>query len=118
MNLKQSHSFKVECIFVFEGGLTVIHPTDHPDGGLTFPENESQRCSKPNCFKKQIQYEPSKDQIKTLIALSTDCTQKVTHICSFNGLSGLSSWIGSNGISNSYWHGNQNSGNFQMPIFK
>ena len=103
---------KVECRFDFGGGLTVIYPTDHPEGGFTFPENENQRCLEANCFKKQIEYGPSKDQIRSLIALSSNCTQKVTHNCNFNGLSDLSSWIGLNGTINSYWHGNRNTGPF------
>ena len=107
----------MKCIFGFKGGLTVIYPTDHNKEGITFPENESQRCSEANCFKKQIQYSPSKDQIKKLIALSTNCTQKVTLNCNFNGLSGLSSWIGVNGTANSYWHGNRNSGTFHSKEF-
>ena len=118
LNLGCSRSFKVECLFGSAGGLTVIHPTDHPEEGFTFPENESQRCSKANCFKKQIEYGPSIDQIRTLVALSTNCRQKVTHNCSFNGLSSLSSWIGSNGTANSYWHGNRNSGPFQLSLFR
>ena len=112
LNFKLSHSFKVECMFGLKHGLTIIHPTDQPEGGFQFPENESQRCLKANCFKRRIQYGPSTDQIKTLIALSTNCTQKITHNCNFNGLSGLSSWISSNGTTNSYWHGNRNSGTF------
>ena len=104
----------MECRFGLKGGLTVIYPTDHPGEGFTFPENESQRCLKANCFKKQIEYGPTKDQIGTLIELSSNCAQKVAHNCNFNGLSGLSSWIDRNGTTNSYWHGNRNSGTFQF----
>lgn len=116
LNLGCSRSFKVECLFGSAAGHTVIHPTDYPEGGFTFPENESQRCSEANCFRKQIEYGPSKNQIGTLIALSVSCTQKVTHNCNINGLSGISSWIGSNGVSNSYWHGHRNSGTFQLLV--
>ena len=100
----------MECLFGSEGGQTVIPPSDQLKEGFIFPENEQQRCSKPNCFKKEIEYAPTKDQIKSLMALSSDCSQKITHTCNFNGLTGISSWIDSNGNANSYWHGNRNSG--------
>ena len=111
LNLKQSRSFKVECFFGTEGAQTAVHPSDWSVGGFTFPENESQRCIKANCYKKEIAYAPSKDQIKALVSLSTNCSQKVTHVCNMNGLSGLSSWIDAIGTANSYWHGNRTSGN-------
>ena len=116
MNLVESHSFKVKCVFGTEGGQTVIHPVDWPEQGFTFPENESQRCSKANCYQKEVAYVPSKAQIKSLIALSSNCTQTVTHTCNFNALSGLSSWIGFNETVNSYWHGNKTSGKFQLTL--
>ena len=106
----------MECLFGSDGGQTVIYPTDWPEEGFTFPENETQRCSAANCFKKEISYVPSKIQIKSLMSLSSDCLQKVIHTCNANGLTGSSSWIGINGTSNSYWHGNRNSGKFQMYI--
>ena len=102
----------MECLFGSVGGETVIRPDDWPEGGFTFPENESQRCSKANCYKKDVAYVPSKAQIKSLMALSSNCTQTVTNTCNFNALTGLSSWIGLNGTENSYWHGNKNSGKF------
>ena len=114
MNLKQSHSFKVECSFESDGGQTVVHPSDWPKGGFTFPEEENRRCSKANCYKKEVSYVPSKTQIKALVSLSSNCSQKVSHNCYFNGLTGLSSWIDSNGTPNSYWHGNKTSGKFQF----
>ena len=98
-------------MFGSEGALTLIRPTDWPEGGFVFPENENQRCSSANCYKKEVSYDPSKKQISSLMALSLNCTQKVSHTCNINALSGLSSWIGSNGTANSYWHGNRNSGN-------
>ena len=110
----------MECVFGTEGGQTVIHPVDWPDQGFIFPENETQRCSAANCYKKEIAYVPSKIQLKSLMALSSTCHQKVSHMCNFNALTGLSSWIGSNGTANSYWHGNQiqaNSGRFQFFVF-
>ena len=109
-----SHSFKVKCLFGSEGGQTVIYPSFWPEDGFTFPENESQRCSKANCYKKDVVYVPSKAQIKSLTAMSSNCTQKVTHTCNFNALTGLSSWIGSNGTVNSYWSGNRESGTFHF----
>ena len=114
MNLEKSRSFEVECLFGSEGVETAVYPSDWPEEGFTFPEEESQRCSKANCFKKEVSYVPSKTQIKALVSLSSNCSQKVTHVCNINGLSGLSSWIDANGTSNSYWHGNQTSGNFQF----
>ena len=45
--------------------------------------------------------------IKALIGLSTSCEQKITHKCSSNILTGYSSWIGIDGATNNYWHGNQ-----------
>ena len=117
MNLIQSRSFKVECLFGSEDAVTAVHPSDWPEGGFTFPENESQRCTKANCYTKDVPYVPSKTQIKALVSLSSHCSQKVTHVCNINGLTGLSSWIDANGTSNSYWHGNQNSGNFQFIQF-
>ena len=113
VNLVQSHSFKVECLFGLEGGQTIVHPVDWPEEGFIFPENENQRCSSANCYTKDIAYVPSKFQIKSLMALSSNCTQKVTHTCNINDLTGVSSWIDSSGTTNSYWHGNRNSGNFQ-----
>ena len=106
----------MECLFGIEGSQTIINPIDWPEEGFTFPENESQRCSKANCYKKEVSYRyvPSKIQIRSLMAVSSSCWQKVTHTCNFNALSGFSSWIGSNGTSNSYWHGNKNSGNFKF----
>ena len=113
LNLAWSHSFKVECLFGADGAQTLIHPVDWPEKGFIFPANESQRCSTANCYKKEVAYVPFKTQIKSLMALSSDCTQKVTHTCNANGLTGVSSWIDSNGTTNSYWHGYRNSGNFQ-----
>ena len=113
MNLVQSHSFKVECLFGSNGAQTVVHPIDWPEEGFIVPENEHQRCLSPNCYKKEVAYTPSKTQIKSLMALSTNCTQTVTHTCNINELTGVSSWIGSNGTENSYWHGDRNSGKFQ-----
>ena len=101
-------------MFGSEGAETAVYPFDWPEEGFTFPEEKSQRCSKANCFKKEVSYVPSKTQIKALVSLSSNCSQKVTHVCNINGLSGLSSWIDANGTSNSYWHGNQTSGNFQF----
>lgn len=113
MNLASSHSFKVECLFGTDGGQTIVHPVNWPEKGFTFPENESQRCSKANCYKKEVSYVPLKAQIKALVALSSNCSQKVSHICNFNGLTNLSSWIDSNGTTNSHWHGDRISGKFQ-----
>ena len=104
----------MECIFGPEGALTIVHPDGWPEEGYTFPENESQRCTKANCYTKEVSYVPSKDQIKALVSLSSNCSQKVTHVCNINGLSGLSSWIDANETANSYWHGNRTSGNFQF----
>ena len=104
----------MECVFGTDGGQTVIHPVDWPEQGFTFPENESRRCSKANCYKKEVVYAPSEAEIKSLMVLSSNCTQTITNTCNFNALTGLSSWIGSNGTANSYWHGNQNSGKFQL----
>ena len=104
----------MECLFGLEGAQTIVHPADWPEEGFTFPENESQRCSSANCYKKEVDYVPSKAQIKSLMALSANCTQKVIHTCNINALTSLSSWIGSNGAANSYWHGNRNSGNSQI----
>ena len=115
MNLKQRHSFKVECLFGSDGADTAVDPSDWPEGGFSFPENESQRCTKANCYSKDVSYVPSKTQIKALVSLSSNCSQKVSHICNFNALTGLSSWIDSNGTSNSYWHGNKTSG--KCPFF-
>lgn len=111
---RKSHSFKVECLFGSEGGQTVIRPDDWPEEGFTFPDNDSQRCSSANCYKKDVVYVLSKAQIKSLMALSSNCTQTVTNTCNINALTGFSSWIGSNGIANSFWHGNKNSGKFQF----
>ena len=99
-------------MFGFDGGLTLIRPADWSEEGYIFPEDNSQRCSSANCYKKDVAYVPSKTQIKSLMALSSNCTQKVTHTCNINALTGVSSWIGSNGTVNSYWHGNKNSGKF------
>ena len=104
----------MECLFGSEGGYTIIHPVDWPDHGFTFPGNETQRCSSANCYKKEVAYVPSKTQIMALVALSSNCTQKVTHVCNVNGLTGVSSWIDSNGTANSYWHGDRKSGTFQF----
>ena len=104
----------MQCLFGSDGGQTAIQPSDWPEGGLTFPEEESQRCSKANCYTKDIAYAPTKTQIKALVSLSSNCSQKVSHNCYFNGLTGLSSWIDSNGTPNSYWHGNKTSGKFQF----
>ena len=97
-----------------KGALTLVSPSDWPEEAFTFPENESQRCSSANCYRKEIAYVPSNAQIKSLMALSSNCTQKVTHTCNINPLTGLSSWIGSNGTANSYWHGSRNSGTFSF----
>jgi len=104
----------VECIFGFEGAQTIVHPADWPDEGFIYPENESQRCISANCYKKEVDYVPSKAQIKSLMALSSNCTQQVIHTCDVNGLTGDSSWIDSNGTANYYWHGNRNSGKSQI----
>ena len=104
----------MECLFGNEGGQTIVYPLDWPEEGFTFPDNESQRCSKPNCYKKEVAYVPSRSQIMALVALSSNCTQKVTHVCEVNGLTGVSSWIDSNGTANSYWHGDRQSGRFQF----
>ena len=102
----------MECLFGSEGGQTIVHPVDWPDQGFIFPENETQRCSAANCYKKEVAYVPSKTQIMALAMLSSNCTQKVTHVCNVNGLTGVSSWIGLNETTNSYWHGDRNSGTF------
>lgn len=104
----------MDCLFGSEGGQTLIHPVGWPEKGFIFPENESQRCSSANCYMKEVAYTPSKAQIKALLALSSNCTQQVTNTCNVNGLTGVSSWIDSNGTANSYWHGDRNSGNFQL----
>ena len=117
LNLKESHSFKVECLFSSEGGQTVVYPINWPEEGFTFPGNESERCSQAFCHKKEVEYVPSKIQMKSLMALSSNCTQKVSHRCNINALTGYSSWIDSNGTANSYWHGNRNSGSLQFFAF-
>ena len=112
----------MECLFGSDGAQTLLHPSECPERGFIFPANESQRCSKANCYKKEISYVPSKPQIMALVSLSSQCSQKVTHLCNLNGLTGLSSWIDANGNSNSYWHGNRDKGkvsivrNFQSKI--
>ena len=118
LNLRESHSFEVECLFGSDGGQTVVNPIDWPEEGFTYPENESDRCSEANCHEKEIAYAPSKIQIKSLMALSCNCTQTVSHRCNINALTGYSSWIGSNGTANSYWHGARNSGRFQFFIIR
>ena len=45
--------------------------------------------------------------LQALIGLSTSCEQSIIHKCSTNILTGYSSWIGSTGIRNTYWHGDQ-----------
>lgn len=50
--------------------------------------------------------------LKSLMALSSNCTQAIRHKCQINGLTGFSSWLGADGIQNSYWHGDKNSGKF------
>lgn len=85
LDLRKSHSFEVECLFGSEGGQTVVYPIDWPEEGFTFPENESETCSEANCHKKEVAYVPSKIQIKSLMALSFNCTQKVSHRCNING---------------------------------
>ena len=85
LNLKQSRSFKVVCLFGSESAETAVHPSDWSKGGFTFPENESQRCIEANCYKKDVSYVPSKTQIKALVSLSSNCTQKVIHVCNING---------------------------------
>jgi len=67
LNLIQSRSFKVECLFGSEGAQTAVLPSDWPESEFTFPENESQRCTKANCYKKDVAYAPSKTQIKTRV---------------------------------------------------
>jgi len=98
-------------LFGSEGAETAVFPSDWPEGGFTFPEEESQRCTTANCHKKDVAYVPSKTQIKALVSLSSNWFQKVIHVCNFNALTGVSSWIDANGTSNSYWHGNRTSGN-------
>ena len=104
-------------MFSAEGGQTIVNPINWPEEGFIFPGNESERCSKAYCYKKEVAYVPSKNQVKSIMALSSNCTQKVSHTCNANALTGLSSWIGSNGTANSYWHGNRDSGNFQFFLF-
>ena len=41
--------------------------------------------------------------------ISTNCEQKIKHICKNHRLTGISSWTGRNGIKNHYWHGDHNS---------
>ena len=112
LNLKKRPSFKVECLFGYDGAQTVIHPSEIPKDGFIFPPEKSpeKRCAKANCYKKGISYVPSKAQIMALVSLSTECTQKVIHTCNFIMLTGFSSWIDANGNSNTYWHGDRNSG--------
>ena len=107
----------MECLFGSEGGQTVVYPIDWPEEGFNFPENESERCSEAHCHKKEVAYAPSKIQIQSVMGLSSNCTQKVSHTCNFNALTGVSSWIGSNSTANSYWHGNRNSVKFKFFAF-
>ena len=119
------HSFDVICEFTEHAGFTIIKPENWPKNGYTFPEKSESRCIDPNCYHKKIEYGVGKDQIKVhyqsiqdirlsfcfkaLIGLSTICEQKIIHKCSFNILTGYSSWTGIDGDINNYWHGDEHS---------
>ena len=54
----------MNCAFGNELAVTEIEPLDLPDKGLIFPQNDSVRCTDPNCFTQSIQYNPSLAQIE------------------------------------------------------
>ena len=45
--------------------------------------------------------------------ISSNCTQAVSHHCDLNGLTNYASWLGSDEMSYSFWHGNGENGGFK-----
>ena len=61
---------------------------------------------KQGCYKEEITYFASMEQIVSLMDISADCFQDITHTCVHNTLTGYSWWMGRGGRNNKYWHGN------------
>ena len=47
--------------------------------------------------------------IKSLVNLSTSCSQSIQHTCTVNALTNYASWIGRDGKTYTYWSGSRNS---------
>ena len=60
----KSHAFQVQCLFTEGSARTLIQPLNWPSEGYIFPENATTRCVEPNCFSRNIEYGPSREQIK------------------------------------------------------
>ena len=70
VELHKSHAFEVQCLFTEESAQTLIQPLNWPSEGYIFPENATTRCVEPNCFSRNIEYGPSREQIKVFTYLS------------------------------------------------
>ena len=57
------------------------------------------------CYKDEITYNSSDEQIKALISVSSTCSQSISNNCTSNPLTGSSYWIDNNGDMRTYWHG-------------
>ena len=90
-----------------DSGMTKITPKYSSEYQFTSLPGSQDGCFDPGCYRDNITYDASFDQIAELVALSEDCEQEVVNNCSVSQLTNFAWWTGRDGESYTYWHGDQ-----------
>jgi len=102
--------FYVNCSF--ENGIATTsleHTHSNPTGFTSLPLT-SDGCYEPGCFKDNITYSASIEQMEALIDISDTCEQYIQNNCSNNALTDFAYWTDRNGIDQEYWNGDKSTG--------
>ena len=73
---------KVQCQFYDDIGVTIVKHYHSFEPTVTAEPFTLEGCYDPGCFKDNITYDATAEQIEAIIYLSKDCSQTVVHKCS------------------------------------
>ena len=76
---------QVECQFYGNIGATIVKHHHSSETTVTSEPFTLDGCYEPGCFKDDITYDATDEQIEAIIYLSKDCSQKIIHKCSDMG---------------------------------
>lgn len=98
--------FVVYCEFRGNKAVSILEHTQSQSGWTATPY-EDDGCDERGCFVDEITYQATQYQIESLIYISQQCEQEITHTCSTNSLTGFAFWHDRNGNEIAYWHGDK-----------